>query len=97
MVLAREFAFYILGLPVPAIRQNGPSASAVILPEGESAAPEFGNLDAVLAQPDVQLRLFGKPEVSGRRRMGVVVARGESAEQARRVAMEAASKVTVKL
>ena len=95
-----EFALHaraILGLPVPAIRQNGPSASAVILPEGESAAPEFGNLDAVLAQPDVQLRLFGKPEVSGRRRMGVVVARGESAEQARRVAMEAASKVTVKL
>lgn len=95
-----EFALHaraILGLPVPAIRQNGPSASAVILPEGESDAPEFGNLDAVLAQPDIQLRLFGKPEVSGRRRMGVVVARGESTEKARQVAVEAASKVRVKL
>lgn len=95
-----EFALHaraILGLPVPAIRQSGPSASAVILPEGESDAPVYSGLDEALADPEVQLRLFGKPEVSGRRRMGVAVARGESIEEARRAATQAAEKVQVRL
>lgn len=95
-----EFALHaraILGLPIPVIRQNGPSASAVILPQGDSDAPVFGNLQEVLATPDVHLRLFGKPELKGRRRMGVVVARGESIEEARRIATESSAKVTVDL
>jgi phosphoribosylglycinamide formyltransferase 2 len=95
-----EFALHaraILGLPIPAIRQNGPSASAVILPQGDSSEPSFGNLDEVLATADVHLRLFGKPELKGRRRMGVVVARGETLDEARQVAMSAAAKVTVEL
>lgn len=95
-----EFALHaraILGLPVPSIRQNGPSASAVILPEGECAAPAYAGLDLALAEPDVQLRLFGKPELSGRRRMGVVVARRDSIEEARRAATDAAGKVHVQL
>lgn len=95
-----EFALHaraILGLPVPLIRQNGPSASAVILPEGESSEPAFGNLDEVLATPDVHLRLFGKPELKGRRRMGVVVARGESLDDARQIAVASAAKMKVDL
>ncbi|MCK7545145.1 formate-dependent phosphoribosylglycinamide formyltransferase [Marinobacter bryozoorum] len=95
-----EFALHaraILGLPVPAIRQQGPSASAVILPEGESSAPAYLGLQDALAEPDVQLRLFGKPELSGRRRMGVAVARKETIEEARRAATEAAGKVQVRL
>ncbi|MFL1483388.1 formate-dependent phosphoribosylglycinamide formyltransferase [Marinobacter sp. LN3S78] len=95
-----EFALHaraILGLPVPAIRQNGPSASAVILPEGESDQPGFGNLEEVLAEPDVQLRLFGKPELKGRRRMGVVVARSQTIDEARELASKAAAKVKVSL
>ena len=95
-----EFALHaraILGLPVPAIRQQGPSASAVILPEGDSAQPAFGKIEQVLASPDVQLRLFGKPELKGRRRMGVVVARGASVDGARAAATGAAAKLTVTL
>ncbi|WP_328184436.1 formate-dependent phosphoribosylglycinamide formyltransferase [Marinobacter sp. OP 3.4] len=95
-----EFALHaraIMGLPVPAIRQNGPSASAVILPEGESDQPTFGNLEEVLAEPDVQLRLFGKPELQGRRRMGVVVARGQTIDEARQLASDAAAAVKVDL
>ena len=63
-----QFALHaraILGLPIPSIRQFGPSASSVILVEGESEDVSFGNLDQALAQPDTQLRLFGKPQVSG--------------------------------
>lgn len=95
-----QFALHaraILGLPIPAIRQFGPSASNVILVEGESDNPSFGNLDKALAQPDVQLRLFGKPAVSGRRRMGVALARGDSLENARSKAQSASSSVEVSL
>ena len=80
-----QFALHaraILGLPVPNIRFHGPSASSVILAEGDSSQPSYGNLEHVLKAPDTQLRLFGKPEVSGRRRMGVVLARGENIEAA---------------
>ena len=95
-----EFALHaraILGLPIPAIRQFGPSASAVILVEGESQSVRFGNLEAALAQPDTALRLFGKPEVSGQRRMGVALARDESIEAARAKALASAQAVTVEL
>jgi phosphoribosylglycinamide formyltransferase 2 len=81
-----EFALHvraILGLPVPAIVQQGPSASCALLVEGESRNVRFGNVAAALAEPETQLRLFGKPEVHGRRRMGVALARGTSLEVAR--------------
>ncbi len=80
-----QFALHaraILGLPVPGIRQLGPSASSVILVEGESDAVVFEGLDAALSEPDTQLRLFGKPEVRGERRMGVALARDEDIEAA---------------
>ncbi len=80
-----EFALHaraILGLPIPNIKQHGPSASSVILPTGKSTQTNFCNLNEALAQPDTQLRLFGKPEIDGRRRMGVAIARAETIEQA---------------
>ncbi len=95
-----EFALHaraILGLPIPAIRCYGPSASAVILVEGKSNAARFGNLEQALAQPDTDLRLFGKPEVSGRRRMGVALARGADVDDAKRKAIAAAASVRVEL
>lgn len=95
-----EFALHvraILGLPIPAIRQFGPSASAVVLVEGKSRQTSFGNLSAALAEPDTALRLFGKPEVSGQRRMGVVLARDEAIEDARQKAMRAAQAIKVGL
>ncbi|EGG30594.1 Phosphoribosylglycinamide formyltransferase 2 [Aequoribacter fuscus] len=87
----------LLGLPIPIIRQRGPSASAVILVEGESNKTAFGNLAQALTEPDTDLRLFGKPEVSGKRRMGVALARGDSIEQAKNKALTAASAVSVEL
>jgi phosphoribosylglycinamide formyltransferase 2 len=95
-----QFALHaraILGLPIPNIVQHGPSASAVVLVEGESEKVSFGNLNKALAQPDTQLRLFGKPQVKGRRRMGVAIARGGSIDEARQKAKRAASAVEVKL
>jgi phosphoribosylglycinamide formyltransferase 2 len=95
-----QFALHaraILGLPVPNIHQHGPSASSVILVEGNSDNVVFSGLDNALQQPDTQLRLFGKPTVSGKRRMGVAVARGTSIEDARRRANAASSAVTVSL
>ena len=95
-----EFALHaraILGLPIPAIRQFGPSASAVILVEGESQQVSFGNLGAALTEPDTALRLFGKPEVSGQRRMGVALARDESLDAARAKALRSAQAVKVDL
>lgn len=95
-----EFALHaraILGLPIPAIRQFGPSASAVLLVSGESQAVSFGNLGAALAEPDTALRLFGKPEVQGQRRMGVALARDESIEAARNKAQRAAAAIDARL
>jgi phosphoribosylglycinamide formyltransferase 2 len=95
-----QFALHaraILGLPVPNIHFHGPSASSVILAEGESTQPSYGNLEEVLKSPDTQLRLFGKPGVSGHRRMGVVLARGESIEAALQTAKRASSAVWIKL
>lgn len=95
-----EFALHaraILGLPIPAIRQFGPSASAVLLVEGESEQVSFGNLAAAMAEPDTALRLFGKPGVSGQRRMGVALARDASIEAARAKASRAASAIDTQL
>jgi len=95
-----QFALHaraILGLPIPNIVQHGASASAVILVEGESENVSFGNLGEALSQPDTQLRLFGKPAVKGRRRMGVALGRDESIEKAREKARRASAAVDVKL
>ncbi len=72
----------ILGLPIPLIRQYGPSASAALLVSGESDQVTFGGLDQALTEADTDLRLFGKPEVCGERRMGVALARDESIDSA---------------
>lgn len=95
-----EFALHaraILDLPIPQIRQFGPSASSVILVSGESQQVTFSNLENALSIPDTQLRLFGKPEVKGTRRMGVALARGENIEQAKETAIQCSSAVEVTL
>jgi len=86
----------ILGLPIPNIVQHGPSASAVILVEGDSEQVSFGNLNEALTEPNTQLRLFGKPQVKGKRRMGVAIARDETLEAAREKAKRVAAAVEVK-
>ena len=81
-----EFALHvraILGLPIPVIRQWGPTASSAVLLQGDSAKVRFHGLGEALKEPDTQLRLFGKPEVRGQRRMGVTLARGRDIAEAR--------------
>ncbi len=93
-----QFALHaraILGLPIPAIRQLGPSASCAVLVEGNGADIRFDGVTEALAEPDTMLRLFGKPEVRGQRRMAVTLARAESVEQARVKACDAAAILTV--
>jgi phosphoribosylglycinamide formyltransferase 2 len=95
-----EFALHvraILRLPIPNIIQHGPSASSVILVKGKSSNISFTGLEKALALPDTQVRLFGKPEVNGERRMGVCLARGASIEEARKKASEAAASITYSL
>lgn len=95
-----EFALHvraILELPIPEIRQFGAAASAVITVRGESDRVSFGNLAGALAAPGTQLRLFGKPDVSGERRMGVALAQGANVEAARAKARAAASAVEAQL
>ena len=95
-----EFALHaraILGLPIPSLRQLGPAASAVILARGQSTSLSFSGLDKALATPDTQVRLFGKPEVAGERRVGVALALAESIDNARSKALAAASAVDVVL
>ena len=94
-----EFALHaraILGLPIPRIRQLGPTASCAVLAQGHGV-PVFGNVDAALRAPDTALRLFGKPVVAGKRRVGVTLARGDSIEAARAVARDAAAALTIEL
>ena len=94
-----EFSLHaraVLGLPIPNIRFRGPSASSVILVHGESNQVKFQNVDQALTEPDTQIRLFGKPEVLGERRMGVCLAMGRNVDEARRKANFAASKITSK-
>lgn len=95
-----EFALHaraLLGLPVPEIRFYGPSASRAIVVEGNTNKIVMENLNAVLAEPGVQIRIFGKPEIKGHRRMGVILATDETVEKARAKADRAyqALKVTV--
>ncbi|MEZ5558325.1 MAG: formate-dependent phosphoribosylglycinamide formyltransferase [Pseudomonadales bacterium] len=93
-----EFALHaraILGLPIPNIRQHGPAASAVILVEGHSRAVGYHDLEAALGEADTALRLFGKPEVAGERRMGVALALGADVDEARRKARHTAATVRV--
>ena len=95
-----QFALHaraILGLPIPNIRQHGPSASAVLLVEGQSTSIHYGDLDRALEAPDTQIRLFGKPKVAGKRRMGVAIARGGSIEEAREKARAASAAISVTL
>ncbi|MDH5593943.1 MAG: formate-dependent phosphoribosylglycinamide formyltransferase [Gammaproteobacteria bacterium] len=95
-----QFALHaraILDLPIPNIHFHGPSASSVILVEGDSDHVNFSNLETVIAQPNTQVRLFGKPEVSGRRRMGVVLARDESVDMALNKAKKGSEAVKIEL
>ena len=95
-----EFALHaraVLGLPIPKINFFGASASKAVVVEGDSDKVVFGNLEEVLAEPDVQVRIFGKPEVKGRRRMGVILARGENVEDALAKAEKAYSKLEVEV
>lgn len=92
-----EFALHaraILGLPVPAIKQLGPAASAVVLIEGDSDQVAFSGIEQALQRPDTQLRLFGKPEVRGKRRMGVALALGDNIADAVAKATESAAAIT---
>lgn len=80
-----EFALHaraLMGLPIPAIRFYGPSASKAIVVEGDSNRVEFENVDKVLEEPGVDIRIFGKPKVKGHRRMGVILATADSVEEA---------------
>ncbi|RBO14274.1 MULTISPECIES: formate-dependent phosphoribosylglycinamide formyltransferase [Pantoea] len=91
-----EFALHVrafLGLPIGTIRQYGPAASAVILPQLESQDVRFAHVDAALGA-GLQLRLFGKPEISGQRRLGVALATGESTEEAVARAVASAAAIT---
>jgi phosphoribosylglycinamide formyltransferase 2 len=95
-----QFALHaraILGLPIPEITFHGPSASSVILVSGESNHVTFNGIDEALGKANTQVRLFGKPEVSGQRRMGVALARDTTVEAARKKAIDASSKITVTL
>ena len=91
-----EFALHvraILGLPIPEIFQLGPSASNALVYSGNSNDIRFENLEGALEDPDINIRLFGKPDISGHRRLGVVLAISDSIESARSKAKIAASKV----
>lgn len=93
-----EFALHVrafTGMPINNIVQYGPSASAVILGQGTSTNIRFDNLTKALAQPQTQVRLFGKPEIDGRRRLGVVLTRRKTTEEAVQDAVESASKVNI--
>ncbi|MCS0302646.1 formate-dependent phosphoribosylglycinamide formyltransferase [Vibrio diabolicus] len=93
-----EFALHVrafTGMPINNIVQYGPSASAVILGQGTSTNIRFDNLTKALAQPQTQVRLFGKPEIDGRRRLGVVLTRRKTTEEAVQDAVESASKVNM--
>jgi phosphoribosylglycinamide formyltransferase 2 len=93
-----EFALHaraILGLPVSQITQYGPSASAVILGEGTSNKLQYRGMEEALAEPNTQLRLFGKPDIDGKRRLGVTLARSETIEQAVDKALTATKAITI--
>lgn len=93
-----EFALHaraVLGLPVPGIRFHAPSASKAIVVEGDSDKVEFDNLEEVLSEPDVQIRIFGKAEVNGHRRLGVILACADTVEEALAKAERAYAKLKI--
>ncbi|MCG6273713.1 formate-dependent phosphoribosylglycinamide formyltransferase [Vibrio vulnificus] len=93
-----EFALHVrafTGMPVNKITQYGPCASAVILGNGQSENIRFDGMSDALEQPQTQLRLFGKPDINGRRRLGVVLTRRSSTEKAVDAAIESAKKIKV--
>ena len=95
-----EFALHaraILGLPVNGINFYGPSASKAIVVEGNTREYEFGNLENVLAEPGVQVRFFGKPEIAGHRRVGVILATDQTVEKALAKAERAYEQLQVKV
>ncbi len=95
-----EFALHaraILGLPIPVIHQYGPSASCAVLVKGDGAAPRYHHVADALAEPDTQLRIFGKPAVKGRRRMAVTLARADTLEAAIGKAVRAAGHLRIEL
>jgi phosphoribosylglycinamide formyltransferase 2 len=95
-----EFALHlraILGLPIPALRERGPAASVAILAEGHGRYPRYTGVAEALAEPDTALRLFGKPELQGKRRVGVALALGHDIEDARAKARRVAAAVRVEL
>jgi len=95
-----EFALHaraILGLPIPVIRQLGPSASCAVLADGHGNRPRYRGVAEALAEPDTMLRLFGKPEVRGHRRMAVTLARDVDIDAARAKARRAAAKLSIEL
>ena len=95
-----QFALHaraVLGLPVPGVHFYGPSASRAIVVEGDTDKVVFGNLDEVLSEEGVQMRIFGKPEVGGHRRLGVILATADTVEEARAKADRAYKKLKVKL
>jgi len=95
-----EFALHaraVLGLPVPEVRFYGPSASKAIVIEGDTDKVEFSDLEKVLEEPGVQVRLFGKPEVKGHRRYGVILATDVSVEAAKAKAERAYAKLSVNI
>lgn len=95
-----EFALHaraLLGLPIPSVRFFGPSASKAIVVEGDTDKVEFGNLEKVLEEEGVQIRLFGKPEVHGHRRFGVILATDETVEKALAKAERAYNKLEIKI
>ena len=95
-----QFALHaraVLGLPVPGVRFYGPSASRAIVVEGDTDKVVFGNLDQVLAEEGVQMRIFGKPEIVGHRRLGVILAIADTVEEARAKADRAYKKLQIKV
>lgn len=95
-----EFALHaraLLGLPIPDIRFYGPSASRAIVVEGNASEINMCNLEEVLAEPGVQIRIFGKPEIKGHRRMGVILAQADTVDEARAKAERAYEKLQVKI
>ena len=95
-----EFALHaraLLGLPVPEIRFLGPSASRAVVVEGDTDKVVFGNLEKVLAEPGTQLRIFGKPEIHGHRRMGVILATADTVDAAREKAERAYNALEVEV
>lgn len=95
-----EFALHaraVLDLPVPEVRFLGPSASKAIVVEGNVSEYEFVDVDKVLEEPGVQVRFFGKPEIRGHRRVGVILATDETVEKALQKAERAYSRLKVKL